>query len=211
MSKTWRRISPTTSSSLRVRPVSGQRFKRWVSVSSGSSTRFKVWPLRPFCPPGFFPLLRRKLRFFASGPKALSVLGGFELLLLFFLSRSSICSTQAVNCSVLAVSCSTVSIKSRTKSTTLSGSVRHRSNKASRNLWRSIGFTPDSKRSRQQSTSSNSNFRLFALNDLSSYPVRAAIRYIENRIDQLDYKSAIENDLPIGSPKLHLRRTTACC
>lgn len=30
-------------------------------------------------------------------------------------------------------------------------------------------------------------------------PVRAAIRYLENRINQLDYKSAIENDLPIGS------------
>lgn len=30
-------------------------------------------------------------------------------------------------------------------------------------------------------------------------PVRTAIRYIENRIDQLDYKSAIENELPIGS------------
>lgn len=30
-------------------------------------------------------------------------------------------------------------------------------------------------------------------------PVRSAIRYIENRIDQLDYQSAIENDLPIGS------------
>lgn len=30
-------------------------------------------------------------------------------------------------------------------------------------------------------------------------PIRTAIRYIENRIDQLDYKSAIENELPIGS------------
>lgn len=30
-------------------------------------------------------------------------------------------------------------------------------------------------------------------------PVRAAIRYLHNRADQLDYKSAIENDLPIGS------------
>lgn len=30
-------------------------------------------------------------------------------------------------------------------------------------------------------------------------PVRTALRYLENRIDQLDYKSAIENELPIGS------------
>ncbi len=30
-------------------------------------------------------------------------------------------------------------------------------------------------------------------------PVRAAIRYLSNRINQLDYRSAIEKDLPIGS------------
>ena len=30
-------------------------------------------------------------------------------------------------------------------------------------------------------------------------PVRVAIRYLRNRIDQLDYHSAIEKDLPIGS------------
>ncbi len=30
-------------------------------------------------------------------------------------------------------------------------------------------------------------------------PVRCAHRYITNRLDQLDYQSAIENDLPIGS------------
>ena len=29
--------------------------------------------------------------------------------------------------------------------------------------------------------------------------MRAAIRYLSNRIDQLDYRSAIEKDLPIGS------------
>jgi len=30
-------------------------------------------------------------------------------------------------------------------------------------------------------------------------PVRTALRYIENRMEQLDYKAAIENELPIGS------------
>lgn len=30
-------------------------------------------------------------------------------------------------------------------------------------------------------------------------PVRAALRYLQNRIHQLDYKTAIQNDLPIGS------------
>ena len=30
-------------------------------------------------------------------------------------------------------------------------------------------------------------------------PVRAALRYLENRLDQLDYASALANDLPIGS------------
>jgi hypothetical protein len=33
----------------------------------------------------------------------------------------------------------------------------------------------------------------------SEAPVRAAYRYIKNRIDQLDYAGAIEQDLPIGS------------
>ncbi len=47
--------------------------------------------------------------------------------------------------------------------------MRHRSNKASRSLWRSIEFTSNSKHSRQQSTSSKSNLRHFARNDLSSY------------------------------------------
>jgi len=30
-------------------------------------------------------------------------------------------------------------------------------------------------------------------------PVRTAYRYLKNRINQLDYKSAIEKELPIGS------------
>jgi hypothetical protein len=35
--------------------------------------------------------------------------------------------------------------------------------------------------------------------DSSSAPVRAAYRYLSNRMDQLDYKTAIERGLPIGS------------
>ncbi len=33
-------------------------------------------------------------------------------------------------------------------------------------------------------------------------PVRCCCRYINNRLDQFDYKSAIENDLPIGSGEI---------
>jgi hypothetical protein len=33
----------------------------------------------------------------------------------------------------------------------------------------------------------------------SQAPVRACHRYIKNRPEQLDYKTAIEQDLPIGS------------
>ncbi len=33
-------------------------------------------------------------------------------------------------------------------------------------------------------------------------PVRRCYRYIKNRLDQFDYKSAIENDLPIGSGEI---------
>lgn len=33
-------------------------------------------------------------------------------------------------------------------------------------------------------------------------PVRACYRYINNRLDQLDYKTAIENNLPIGSGEI---------
>jgi hypothetical protein len=33
-------------------------------------------------------------------------------------------------------------------------------------------------------------------------PVRACIRYLTNRLDQLDYKAALDNDLPIGSGEI---------
>lgn len=33
----------------------------------------------------------------------------------------------------------------------------------------------------------------------SEAPVRAALRYLENRLEQIDYAGALENDLPIGS------------
>lgn len=36
----------------------------------------------------------------------------------------------------------------------------------------------------------------------SQAPVRACYRYISNRLDQLDYKTAIENHLPIGSGEI---------
>ena len=35
--------------------------------------------------------------------------------------------------------------------------------------------------------------------DPSNAPVRAAYRYLDRRMDQLDYHSAIERELPIGS------------
>jgi hypothetical protein len=38
--------------------------------------------------------------------------------------------------------------------------------------------------------------------DESKAPVRACYRYLSNRTDQLDYKTAIENELPIGSGEI---------
>jgi hypothetical protein len=40
-----------------------------------------------------------------------------------------------------------------------------------------------------------------SLKDIDA-PVRRCYRYINNRLDQFDYKSAIENDLPIGSGEI---------
>lgn len=37
------------------------------------------------------------------------------------------------------------------------------------------------------------------ITDNADAPIRAAHRYLSNRIEQLDYTSAIERDLPIGS------------
>lgn len=38
--------------------------------------------------------------------------------------------------------------------------------------------------------------------DNDDAPVRACYRYLSNRLDQLDYKSALANDLPIGSGEI---------
>lgn len=53
-------------------------------ISSGLSVRFKVPPRCPFWPPGFFPLLPRKLLCFGFACDERSLLGGLELFALFF-------------------------------------------------------------------------------------------------------------------------------
>src|SRR5680860_677371 len=53
-----------------------------VSIISGVSTIFNVFPLRPSCPPGLRPVLFRKL--WLRLGRFSSFEGGIELLLLFF-------------------------------------------------------------------------------------------------------------------------------
>jgi len=91
---TWLRSLNCSDCTGRDVPHQLKYWRVWSKISSGVSTIFKVLPLWPFCPPGYFSDRSRKGVFRFS--LDISLDGGLELFLIVFLCSNSL--VRAFSC-----------------------------------------------------------------------------------------------------------------